>query len=53
MESVGEILQITGFSEGTDEAFADLRQAIEDNSELPKHLAPGGDEKSRVEKPAD
>lgn len=53
VESVGEILQITGFSDGSDEAFNDLRDAVESNSELPKRLAPNEDEPADARKKSD
>jgi eukaryotic-like serine/threonine-protein kinase len=37
---VGEILQITGFSAGSDDAFEDLRRVIQDNEALPAHMSP-------------
>lgn len=40
VDTVGQILQITGFSRGSDAAFDDLRDAIEHNKRLPARLAP-------------
>ncbi len=42
---IGEILQITGFSPGSDSAFDDLREVVENRERLPERLVPS-DEKS-------
>ncbi|MFW5966949.1 MAG: serine/threonine-protein kinase [Persicimonas sp.] len=50
VSALGEVLQITGFSKGSDRSFDDLRDAVENRKRLPERLKPDEDELEDGEK---
>jgi serine/threonine-protein kinase len=50
VKTVGAILQITGFSDGDDEAFSDLRDAVAHSEKLAEQIAPSKALKDHKEK---